>query len=217
MKADAQIQKDVMEEMKWDPSVTHEHIGVAVANGVVTLSGQVPSYIEKSAAEKVAQRVTGVNAIVEDIEVNYPSHHNRTDEDIANAVLLAFQWNVQVPDDKIKVKVSKGWVTLTGKVEWEFQKEAAENAVKPLIGVIGVTNSVDVAPKVQAYDVKVKIEQALKRSIEQEVEKIKVAVDGSKVTLSGKVRSFSELLEAKSAAWNAPGVTTVKDNLTVMN
>ena len=215
MKTDATIQKDVIDELKWCPSVAHEHIGVAVKDGVVTLSGYVPSYIEKSTSEKAAQRVAGVKAIVEKIEVRYPGSYYRGDEDIATMILNAFKWNVQIPEDRIRVKVSKGWVTLSGEVEWEYQKIAAEDAVKPLAGVLGVTNFVDIKPKVQALDVKAKIEEALKRSAEREVNQIHIAVEGSKVTLSGKVRSLSELMDARGAAWSAPGVKDVQDHLIV--
>lgn len=215
MKTDAQIQEDVLDELKWDPSVTHEHIGVAVSDGVVTLSGFVPTYFEKSSAESAAQRVSGVKAIAEKIEVRYPGSYRREDEAIASAIITAFKWNVQVPDDVIKVKVSKGWVTLTGEVEWEYQRTAAENAVKTLSGVIGVTNSIAIKSKVQVLDVKTKIEDALKRATEREAERIKVSVEGRKVILSGKVRSYAELRDARSAAWSAPGVTDVQDNLVV--
>lgn len=215
MKTDAQIQEDVLDELKWDPSVTHEHIGVAVSDAVVTLSGYVPTYFEKSAAEEAAHRVSGVKAIAEKIEVRYPGTYRREDEAVAAAIITAFKWNVQVPDDVIKVRVSKGWVTLTGEVEWEYQRTAAENAVKSLSGVLGVTNSIEIKSKVQVLDVKAKIEEALKRASEREVERIKVSVEGRKVILSGKVRSYAELRDARSAAWSAPGVTDVQDNLVV--
>jgi len=215
MKTDSQIQKDVIEELKWDPSVTHEYIGVAVKDGVVTLTGAVPSYFEKSAAERAAQRVAGVRAIAEEIEVKYPSCYRRDDGDIADSILLAFRWNVQIPDDKLHVKVAKGWVTLSGEVEWDFQRAAAENAVKPLSGVLGVTNLIGVKPRIEASDVKTKIEQALKRAAEREARRIKVEVKGTEVTLSGKVRSYAELHDARGAAWSAPGVSTVQDHLVI--
>lgn len=215
MKTDSQIQNDVMEELKFDPSVTHEHIGVAVKDGIVTLSGHVPTYFEKSAAEKATHRVADVRAIVEKIDVRYPGSYHRDDEDIASAILNAFKWNVQVPDERLKVQVSKGWVTLTGEVEWEYQKNAGENVIKGLMGVVGVTNSIAIKPKIQASDIKTKIEQALKRAVEREAERIKVDVSGRTVTLSGKVRSYADLLDARGAAWSAPGVSDVQDNLVV--
>lgn len=215
MKPDDQLQKDVMEELMWDPSVTHEHIGVAVNDGIVTLSGHVPTYFEKSAASKSAHRVAGVKAIVEEIQVRYPGSYHREDEDIASAVLTAFKWNVQIPDERIKVKVSKGWVTLTGEVEWEYQKNASESAVRALTGVLGVINSVEIKPQIQVADIKAKIEKALKRAAERDAERINVEVDGRTITLSGKVRSYAELLDARSAAWSAPGVIDVQDNLVI--
>jgi osmotically-inducible protein OsmY len=215
MKTDSQIQKDVMDELKWDPSVTHEHIGVSVNNGIVTLTGHVPTYFEKSAAEKATQRVAGVKAIAEEIEVRYAHSYSREDDDIAEAIVTAFKWNTSIPDDLLKVTVSKGWVTLSGEVHWEFQRTAAENAVKPLVGVLGVTNSITLKPMVQAIDVKAKIEQALKRAAELEADRIRVKVSGDKVTLSGNVRSFSERSDARAAAWSAPGVTKVEDTLVV--
>jgi osmotically-inducible protein OsmY len=215
MKTDAQIQKDVMDELKWDPSVTHEHIGVAVNDGIVTLSGHVPTYFEKSAAQKATHRVEGVKAVAEQIEVRYPGSYVRDDEEIAKAILGALKWSVQVPEERIQVRVSKGWVTLGGEVEWEYQKEAAENAIKPLVGVLGISNYVSIRPQVQVTDVKSKIEQALKRAAERETNRIKVAVEGQKVTLTGKVRSYAELVDARGAAWSAPGVTEVVDHLIV--
>lgn len=215
MKTDAQLQNDVIDELKWDPSVTHEHIGVSVNDGIVTLTGHVPNFLEKTSAEKAAQRVAGVKAIVEKMEVKYPGAYSRDDEDIASAILNAFKWNVQIPDERLKAKVRNGWVTLTGEVEWEYQKDAAANAVKPLTGVLGVTNSIEIKPKILISDLKAKIEQALKRAAEREADRIKVSVEGRKVTLSGKVRSYAELLDARGAAWSAPGVSEVRDNLIV--
>jgi osmotically-inducible protein OsmY len=215
MKTDSQIQNDVMDELKWDPSVTHEHIGVAVNEGIVSLSGNVPTYFEKSAAERATQRVAGVKAIAEEIEVKFVGSYHREDEDIASAILMVLRWNVQVPEDLVKVQVSKGWVTLSGDVEWDYQRTATGNAVKPVAGVLGVTNFIAVKPKIQIAGVKAKIEQALKRAAEQEASQIKVEVLGQEVTLSGKVRSYAELMDARGAAWSAPGVTKVRDNLIV--
>ena len=215
MKTDSQIQKDVMEELKWDPSVTHEQIGVVVEDGIVTLSGYVPTFLEKSAAEKATQRVVGVRAIAEEVEVKYFGSYRQDDADIASVALSALKWNVQVPDEKLKIKVTKGWIFLSGEVEWKFQKEAAENSVKSLCGVMGVTNSIEIKSKIKATDVKSKIEEALKRGVEREADRICISVDGSNVTLSGKVRSFSELLDTRGAAWSVPGVTSVQDSLMI--
>jgi osmotically-inducible protein OsmY len=217
MKTDAQIQMDVMQELKWDPSVTHEHIGVAVADGIVSLSGTVPTYIEKFTAEKAAQRVSGVKVVVEKIEVKGSGSYRRDDQDIAKAIIDQFRWHTQVPDDLIKASVENGWVELTGEVEWEYQRKAAENAVKGLTGVKGLANKLVIRPKVaQPFEIKNKIEDALARRAEREANRISVEVRGTRVILSGKVNSFAELRDVRGVAWGAPGVTAVDDkNLTV--
>lgn len=216
MKSDSQIQADVMQELIWDPRVSHEHIGVAVTDGIVALSGAVPSYIEKSAAERAAQRVAGVKAVVEKIEVKLPSLHEKDDQDIAEAVLNSFLWNVEIPDRLIKVSVEKGWVKLTGEVEWNYQRNAAEKIVRGLTGVKGVSNNISLKTReVKADVVRQKIEDALKREAIQEAKKINVMIDGGTVTLSGKVHSFSEMNDAKLAVWSAPGVTKIDNRLHV--
>lgn len=216
MKTDSQIQADVMQELIWDPRVSHEHIGVAVTDGIVALSGTIPSYIEKSAAERAAQRVAGVKAVVEKIEVKLSSLHEKDDQDIAQAVLNSFLWNVEVPDKLIKVSVEKGWVKLTGEVEWNYQRNAAEKLVRSLTGVKGVSNNIILKTReVQAGVVKQKIEDALKREALREAKQINVAINGGTVTLSGKVHSFSEMNDAKLAAWSAPGVTKIENKLLV--
>jgi osmotically-inducible protein OsmY len=213
MKTDAQIQTDVMQELKWDPSITHEHIGVAVSDGIVTLSGTVPSYIEKSSAENAAQRVGGVKAVVEKIEVKVPGSYTRDDQDIAKAIIDQFRWHTQVPDDLVQASVENGWVGLTGEVEWDYQRSAAEKAVRGLKGVKGITNQIAIKAKaVQPSDIKGKIEDALKRAAEREADRIAVEVRGTLVILSGKVRSFAEMRDVRVAAWSAPGVTSVDDN-----
>jgi osmotically-inducible protein OsmY len=215
MKTDSQLQADVMQELKWDPSITHEHIGVAVSDCVVTLSGTVPSYLEKNAAETATQRVSGVKAVVEKIEVKIPGSYVRDDQTIAKAALDALQWHVQVPDKDIKLSVSDGWITLEGDVEWEYQRRASEEAVRALSGVKGIWNNIAIKAKVQPSDVKTKIEQALKRAAEREARRIDVTVRGSKVILTGKVHSFAEMRDVRGAAWGDPGVTEVEDNLSV--
>jgi osmotically-inducible protein OsmY len=213
MKTDAQIQKDVMQELTWDASVTHEHIGVAVQDGVVTLSGTVPSYIEKSAAEKAAQRIAGVKAVVERIDVKLPGSLERDDQDIARAIIDQFRWHSQVPQDLVKVSVQNGWVDLSGEVEWDFQRNAAEAAVRGLLGVKGIVNKIALkARAVQPAVIKSKIEEALKRAAEREADRIGIEILGTRVILSGKVRSFAELRDVKGAAWSAPGVTSVDDH-----
>lgn len=214
MKTDSQIQNDVLQELKWDPSVTHEHIGVSVNEAIVTLTGNVPSYIEKWAAERAAQRVTGVKAVVAKIEVKLPGSQVRDDESLAKTIVEQFKWNVQVPDQLVKTNVEKGWVELTGEVEWDYQRRAAEKCVRGLIGVKGVTNRMSLKAKpIQPDVVKQKIEEALKRKVEREARKIAVKVSGSKVILSGDVSSFREMLSARGAALSAPGVTSVENNL----
>lgn len=216
MKTDAQIQTDVMQELKWDPSVTHEHIGVAVNDGIVSLSGSVPSYIEKSAAERCAQRVAGVKAVVEKIEVKLPGTYKRDDQEIAKAIVSQLKWSVQVPAEAVKASVENGWVDLTGEVEWEYQRAAAESSIRGLTGVRGVVNNISIKAKsVQPETIRQKIEEALKREAEREARRIAVEVRGSKVTLSGDVRSFAEMQDAKWAAWSSPGVTNVENNLHV--
>jgi osmotically-inducible protein OsmY len=213
IKTDAQIQLNVIQELNWDPSVTHEHIGVAVDDGIVTISGTVPSYIEKSCAERAAQRVRGVKAVVDKIEVNIPSAYHRSDEDIAKAILNQFRWHAQIPDDAIKVTVDKGWVELTGEVDWEYQRRAAEKTVRGISGVKIITNKIAIKSRVvQRSVIKESIEGALKRAAEREANHVTVQVEGTHVTLSGKVRSFAELRDVRGAAWGSPGVTSVDDS-----
>lgn len=216
MKTDSQLQINVMEELKWEPSVNHEHIGVAVSDSIVTLSGTVPSFIEKHNAEKAAKRVTGIKAIVEKIEVKLPGTMIRDDEDIAKAIVNQFQWSTLIPHDKIKAKVSSGWVTLSGDVTWEYQRKAAEKLVRGLTGVKFITNDIQLKPKLEASFLKEKIEKALLRAAEHESKQIEVDVRGTRVTLSGYVRSFSEMKAIEGTVWAAPGVTEVSDHLKLM-
>lgn len=217
MKTDSQIQTDVMRQLQWDPSVTHEHIGVAVKDGIVTLSGSVPTFTEKANAEKAAQKVTEVKAVVEKIEVKLPSLFKRDDQDIATAVTNQLKWSAQVPDKLIKTTVSNGWVTLSGEVTWDFQREAAAKCVRDLTGVKGVTNDITLKEnEIVPSTVKQKIEEALKREAKIEADRISVKVSGHKVILTGKVRSLSEMEDARWAAWCAPGVTDVENQLKVM-
>jgi osmotically-inducible protein OsmY len=216
MKSDSQIQKDVILALEWDPSISHELIGVSTSSGVVTLSGDVPSYFEKVEAEKIAQRVGGVKAVVEKIEVRMSDFYIKDDQEIAEAIINQFKWNYTVPHDKIKIRVEKGWVELKGEVEWEFQREAAKSSIQDLIGVKGISNKISLKEKqVDASAIKRRIETALKNEAKQEAGKIAVDVIGGTVTLTGDVHSFAEMDDAKWAAWAAPGVSKVKNNLNV--
>jgi osmotically-inducible protein OsmY len=202
-----------MRELQWAPSVTHEHIGVAVTGGIVTLSGTVPSFIEKSEAEKAAQRVAGVKAVVEKIEVKLPGSLHGDDQEIARKVIEQLRWHAQVPDHLVKASVENGWVDLTGEVDWAYERYAAEDAIRGLMGIKGISNRITIKVKVgEPGEIKAKIEAALKRAAEREADRITVRVQGSRVILSGKVRSFAELRDVKGAAFSAPGVMSVDDS-----
>jgi osmotically-inducible protein OsmY len=212
---DLELKKKVEDELNWEPSVNAAEIGVAVKSGIVTLSGNISSYWQKFSAERAAARVSGVKAVVNELEVRLPTSSERTDEDIARAAVNHLNWAVSVPADRIKVTVSKGWITLAGTVEWNYQRVAAENAVRHLIGVKGVSNLIEVKPQVSKGEVKAAIEAALKRSAELDASRITVEADGDRVILRGTVRSWAERNEAERAAWKAPGVRMVDNRITV--
>jgi osmotically-inducible protein OsmY len=212
---DRELQQDVLRELEWEPSINAAQVGVSVKNGVVTLTGHVESYAEKYAAETAAKRVLGVRAVANEIDVKLADMNMRTDEDIAMDAVNALKKHTLVPDDKIKATVSNGWITLEGEVGWQFEKEAAENAVRYLTGVKGVINEIRVKPRVSPSDIKSKIEEALKRSAELDAQRITVEVEGGKVTLRGKVRSWAERDEAAREAWSAPGVWSVDNQIVV--
>jgi osmotically-inducible protein OsmY len=214
---DDEIQQEVLAELAWDARVQPNEIGVTVQDGVVTLTGRVDSFVKKWAAEQAAHRVRGVTAVANDLEIRLPTSNERTDSDIAAAALQALEWDALVPVQKLEVTVTNGWVTLSGELEWQFQRSDAERVVRRLAGVRGVSNLIKVKPRVKpaAGELKSKIEDALVRSAETDADRIEVQVDGHKVTLKGTVRSWAELQEAERAAWSAPGVASVDNQIAV--
>jgi osmotically-inducible protein OsmY len=216
MKTDTQLQQDIIAELKWEPSVNAAQIGVEVKDGVVTLAGHVSSYAEKYDAERAAQRVSGVKALAVEMDVNLPGSSKRTDADIARSAENVLEWMTYLPRNSVKVKVEHGWITLTGELDWEYQRRAAVDAVRYLMGVTGVSNQIAIKPKVSLSAVKSDIEAALKRRALRDAQEIAVKVHGADVTLTGMVHSWSERDLARNSAWATPGVRNVVDNLTVV-
>ena len=215
MKTDAQLQKDVLAELSWEPSVNAAQIGVEVNDGIVTLAGHVSSYIEKWEAERAAQRVSGVRGLAVEMDVTLPGSSQRNDVDIARSVNNALSWMTYVPQDSIKVMVEGGWITLTGEVGWEYQRKAATDGVRGLMGVTGVSDHITIKHTASSNAVKADIEAALRRRAQNDGQTISVEVDGTGVTLRGRVHSWSERDLAASCAWGTPGVHSVADKITV--
>lgn len=215
MKTDIEIQKDVMAELNWVPSLHATEIGVAVRNGVVTLSGIVDTYYKKVLAEKAAKRINGVKAVAEEIEVKLDNHGKRNDTEIAEVVLNSLRWNSALNEDKLKVKVEKGWVTLEGECDWSYQRKAVTNTVQSLLGVVGITNNITIKQKISADVVKRKIKEAFLRSATIDSDNIQIEILGNKVILNGKVNSYLEKKEAEKAAWLAPGANEIENKLEI--
>ncbi|HEV7717367.1 MAG TPA: BON domain-containing protein [Arsenicitalea sp.] len=215
MKSDSELKRDIEAELMWDPDINAADIAVAVKDGVVTLTGFVRSYAQKWEAEKAAKRVDGVRGVANDIEVQLPVGDERPDPEIARDAVTALKTNLPYSSENIKVVVKSGWVTLEGRVEWEFQRARAEQAVRHIKGVKGVTNLIALQPSVSPTELKSKIEEAFRRSAEVDASSITVEVNGSEVTLRGKVKSWAERQEAERTAWRAPGVTKVNNQITI--
>ena len=214
-RSDTDIHKDIVAEFHWEPSLRDDDIAVAVRDGVVTLAGFADSYADKWKAERIASKIRGVKAIANDIEIKLPSASQRADPDIARAVVNALQWNISVPADRIKPKVEKGWVTLEGEADYNYQKDAAERAIRYLTGVKGITNLITVKQRATPADLKERIKEALQRTAQFDAERITVEVQGNKAILRGTVRSYAEMKEAERAALKAPGITEVENRITV--
>lgn len=215
MKTDKELQRNVIAELEWEPSVDSADIGVSVADGVVTLNGFVKSYAEKLSAEKAARRVHGVKAIAQDLKVRFAGAAKTADSDIAKRIIDIFAWNSLIPADTIQVKVQDGWVSLSGQANWHYQSKEAERAASQISGVIGVSNQISIVARPTAGDVRSRIEEAFRRQANLDAKAVKVSVEGNKVTLEGCVNAWSERRAAERAAWAAPGVSQVVDRITV--
>ncbi|WP_180899846.1 BON domain-containing protein [Martelella soudanensis] len=213
---DNTLRQNIIDELEFEPSIDAADIGVAVENGIVTLTGHVPTYTQKTTVEAAVRRIRGVRGIAEQIEVRPRGFHITADDEIARRAVNALEWNEIVPGEKLQVTIQKGWATLTGKVEWQYERDAAMRAIKGLAGITGISNLIEVVPKVSAPDVKKRIEDAFKRDAQIEADAIKVQVLDGKVTLEGKVKAYRERQAAERAAWSAAGVRHVDDRITVL-
>ncbi len=215
MKADSKIQEDVIDELQWEPRVEHANIGVAVKDGIVTLSGFVSSYTSKISAEKAARRVKGVRGLAEEIEVRFSGEAKTSDPEIAKRIADIFEWSTTIPHKKIDIKVEHGWVTLSGRMDWHYQATAAKGAADRISGVKGVTNLIQISNAASSADVRDRIVSAFKRQADLDASTITVTTVGDTVKLGGKVHSWNERRVAENAAWAAPGVTHIEDNIMV--
>jgi osmotically-inducible protein OsmY len=215
MDQDRVLQRKVIAELEWEPAVESADIGVAVVDGVVTLSGYVKSYAEKLAAERAVRRVSGANAIAEELKVRYASDPKIADHEIAKRILDVIGWNVLLPKSKFQVTVEDGWVSLGGEVDWQYQSREAARVAAQINGVTGVSNNIAIKQRVHPSDVRKQIEDAFERQADLDARGVIVAVDGGKVTLSGQVHAWFERQAAERAAWAAPGVTQVIDRIAV--
>ena len=216
MSNDSQLQQTVQDELAWEPSVTAYHIGVTARDGVITLSGHVTTYPEKYAAEKAVGRVKGVKAVAEELEVRLPFETKRTDDEIAAAAIERLSWDTSVPTDAVKVHVEKGWLTLTGQVDWKYQKDAAHDDLRPLSGVVGMSDQITLKPRPNATDISADIKRALDRSWSFYQDNVSVTATGGAIRLTGTVPTLDDKWVAANTAWRAPGVTGVENDSAVM-